>query len=222
MVVLDNPTPGGLSWQNGSATTRRPRTVNDSEADDPTPDEHALLLAAQDGDRQAFAGIVERYWDRLYRWLYNLSRDRHQAEDLTQETFAKVLAALPSFRPGSNFRAWLFRIGHNNFVNLKRAGKRYQPAVEEAESLPGPTAAQSVEDREALAAVRIAVDGLPHDFRNALLLHTQEGLSYREIAAIVKTTEETARWRVYKARQKLLKVLHPDLLPPGSTTETQE
>src|SRR5215813_9988253 len=87
-------------------------------------DESALVQQAQQGDRQAFGRLVERYWDRLYRWLYHLTRDRHKAEDLVQETFLKVLAALDSFRPGSNFRAWLFRIGHNNFVNLKRTERR--------------------------------------------------------------------------------------------------
>jgi RNA polymerase sigma factor (sigma-70 family) len=88
----------------------------------PLPDEEAeWIRAAQGGDRSAFARLVERYWDRLYRWLYHLTRDRHAAEHLTQETFLRALAAIKSFRPGSNFRAWVFRIGHNNFVNQKRA-----------------------------------------------------------------------------------------------------
>src|SRR5260370_29594225 len=50
-------------------------------------EEHALVSASQRGERQAFAQLVERYWDRLYRWLYHLTRDRHTAEDLVQETF---------------------------------------------------------------------------------------------------------------------------------------
>jgi RNA polymerase sigma-70 factor (ECF subfamily) len=219
-MLLDNPTPGGLSWQNAIAPTtcppRRPPTVlPDRDEDEPRREEALELQAAQAGDRAAFAKIVDRYWDRLHRWLYHLTRDRHQAEDLTQETFLKALAAIGSFRAGSNFRAWLFRIGHNNFVNLKRAGKRLKPpGMEEAEAPPEPTPMDAMADKESLAAVVAAVQDLPPDFKKALLLHTQEGLSYREIAAIVKTTEETARWRVFKARQKLMKVLHPDLVPP--------
>ena len=54
--------------------------------------------------------LVERYWDRLYRWLYHLTHDRHAAEDVAQETFLKAFAKLGTFRAGSNFRAWLFRI----------------------------------------------------------------------------------------------------------------
>ncbi|QEL15923.1 RNA polymerase sigma factor [Limnoglobus roseus] len=174
------------------------------------------IEAAQAGDRTAFARIVEHYWDRLYRWLYHLTRNRHQAEDLVQETFMKALGALGSFRPGSNFRAWLFRIGHNNFVNLKRSERRTRhPLPDESPApAPGGSTLDNMADREAVSEVAKAIQELPPEFRSALLLHTQEGLAYREIAAILKTTEETARWRVFKARQKLMKVLAPELVPP--------
>lgn len=182
----------------------------------PAGEESDWISAAQAGDRAAFARLVDRYWDRLHRWLFHLTRDRHRAEDLTQETFLKALAALASFRPGTNFRAWLFRIGHNNFVNLKRGEKRAgQPLADDTAAPPEPAPADAAGDREALAAVTAAVAQLPPDFRSALVLHVQEGLSYREVAAILKTTEETARWRVFKARQKLMKVLSADLLPPA-------
>jgi RNA polymerase sigma-70 factor (ECF subfamily) len=213
--LLDNPPPGGLSWQNAIFAPKATRQTMALAADDDQLTESAVLQAAQAGDRAAFAIIVERYWERLYRWLYNLTRDRHQAEDLAQETFLKALAALPSFRSGSNFRAWLFRIGHNNFVNLKRSSNRMKGSTnDETEAPMTPSPVDAMADRESLAAVQAAVNDLPPDFRIALLMHTQDGMSYREIAAIVKTTEETARWRVFKARQKLMKVLHSDLVPP--------
>lgn len=185
-------------------------------------DESEWIAAAQAGDRSAFARVVDAYWDRLFRWLYHLTRDRHRAEDLTQETFLKALAAVKSFRTGSNFRAWLFRIGHNNFVNLKRAERRAPQSPGEelatADIAAGPLTTAA--DREALARVNQAVQELPTDFRTALLLRAEEGMSFREVAAVLKITEETARWRVFKARQKLAKVLSPDLFPdlvnPGS------
>jgi RNA polymerase sigma-70 factor (ECF subfamily) len=188
-----------------------------TEQDPLLPDEESdWIAAAQAGDRHAFGRLVEKYWDRLYRWLYHLTRDRHKAEDLVQETFLKVLAALDSFRPGSNFRAWLFRIGHNNFVNLKRAEHRTgHPLPDDA---AGPAVAgppDTAADREALRVVAKAVAELPVEFRAALMLRADEGLSFREIAAVLRITEETARWRVFKARQKLMKVLAPELLPPA-------
>lgn len=184
------------------------------------PDEETeWIRAARDGDRSAFARLIDRYWDRLYRWLYHMTRDRHTAEDLTQETFLKALAALKTFRPGSNFRAWVFRIGHNNFVNQKRADRRTKHQLPEDLAAPDAGVAETgLENREALEAVARVVSELPADFRAALTLRVEEGLSFRDVARILNTTEETARWRVFKARQKLMKVLAPELLPPGAAT----
>jgi RNA polymerase sigma-70 factor, ECF subfamily len=176
-------------------------------------DEAGLIRAAQTGSREAFAGLVERYWERLYRWLCHLTRDSHGAEDLAQETFLKAFAALESFRAGSNFRAWLFRIAHNNFVNQKRAARfnRQPLSLEAPHGGPGPV--EEMLSREALQLLAKAVAKLPPDFRSALLLRVDEELSFKEIAEVLEVTEETARWRVFKARQKLMTVLAPELLP---------
>ncbi len=184
----------------------------------PAPDatlpdrESDWITAAQAGDRPAFARLVDAYWDRLHRWLFHLARDCHRAEDLTQETFLKALAAIGSFRPGSNFRAWLFRIGHNNFVNLKRGERRNTVALpdETPGADPASDPVKTAGDREQLARVSAAVAALPSDFRAALLLRAEQGMSFREVAAVLKITEETARWRVFKARQKLMTVLEPE------------
>jgi RNA polymerase sigma-70 factor (ECF subfamily) len=194
---------------------------------EPVPDlpsnldeEAEWIRAAQAGDRAAFAQLVDRYWDRLYRWLYHLTRDRHAAEDLAQETFLRALAAVKTFRAGSNFRAWVFRIGHNNFVNQKRAERRTKHQLpDDAAELDAITAESSAEHREVLEVVSRAVADLPSDFRSALLLRVYEGMSFREVAETLGTTEETARWRVFKARQKLMKVLPQELLPPGAASE---
>ncbi|MFO0935019.1 MAG: sigma-70 family RNA polymerase sigma factor [Gemmataceae bacterium] len=185
---------------------------SDPETNSPR-EETEWISAAQRGDRAAFARLVDRYWDRLFRWLVNLARDRHKAEDLTQETFLKALAALESFRPGSNFRAWLFRIGHNNFVNLKRSERRTKVALpEDAMAVDQGGPGGGAADREALSSVAEALSDLSEEFRTALVLHVQEGMAYKDVAKVLNTTEETARWRVYKARQKLLKVLPEDIL----------
>jgi RNA polymerase sigma-70 factor (ECF subfamily) len=196
---------------------------------EPVPDlppnlaeEAEWIRAAQAGDRSAFAQLVDRYWDRLYRWLYHLTRDRHAAEDLTQETFLRALAAVKTFRAGSNFRAWVFRIGHNNFVNQKRAERRTKHQLPEWAADDAIPVESSTESREVLEVVMRAVADLPSDFRAALLLHVQEGMAYRDVAETLGTTEETARWRVFKARQKLMKVLPPELLPGATSEEGKE
>jgi RNA polymerase sigma-70 factor (ECF subfamily) len=173
-------------------------------------EERALIHDAQRGDRPAFAALVERYWDHLFRWLYHLSRDRHAAEDLTQETFLKALAHLQKFRAGTNFRAWLFRIAHNAFINQARAGRQRQPLPEDVPALEdGP--AELAQQREAQQLLSREVGRLPAEFRAAFLLRVEEGLSFRQIADILGLTEETARWRVFKARRQLLRALAPEL-----------
>src|SRR5258708_1816318 len=94
-------------------------------------DEPAVVRRAQRGDRAAQATLVERYWDRLYRWLYHLTRDRHRAEDLAQDSFLKALANLERFEAGTKFGAWLFRIGHNNYANSCRGAGRRQALPED-------------------------------------------------------------------------------------------
>ncbi len=170
-------------------------------------EEHRRIVAAQHGDRAAFAELVERYWDRLYRWLYHLTHDRHAAEDLAQETFLKAFAGLKKFQAGTNFGAWLFRIAHNNFANQCRSAARRREAL--PDNLPDPRRgpAEEAASAEAVQDLARAINRLPAEFRAALLLRVEEGLSFRQIAEVLDLTEETARWRVFKARQKLLSVL---------------
>ena len=192
--------------------TRTVRVAHPPDTPRPTdPEEHRLVAAAQAGDRVAFAGLVDRYWERVYRWLYRLGHDRHVAEDLAQETFLKAFAGLPRFRVGTNFAAWLFRIAHNNFANQRRSASRRREAL--PDELPGRDAgpAAAALGRECLEGVARAVARLPAEFRSAFLLRVEEDLSFREIAAVLGLTEETARWRVFKARQRLMALLAPTL-----------
>jgi RNA polymerase sigma-70 factor (ECF subfamily) len=124
----------------------------------------------------------------------------------------KAFAHLDTFRRGSNFQAWLYRIAYNNFLNQRRVAGRTarQPFPE---NLPGgePGPEEQAMSRESLQMLARAVGRLPNEFRAAFLLRAEQGMSFREIADALETTEQTARWRVYKARQKLLSVLAAQL-----------
>src|SRR5262249_484500 len=126
-----NPAPSDRPVSASTCPARWAPVASPNDPDTLPLEEHLLVRAAQEGDRRAFAALVERYWDRLYRWLYHLTHDCHAAEDLTQETFLKAFAALDSFRAGTNFRAWLFRIGHNSFANQRRVAPRARPPIPE-------------------------------------------------------------------------------------------
>lgn len=177
----------------------------------PVADEQALIQSARQGERQAFAALVERYWDRLYRWLYHMTHDAHTAEDLTQEALMKAYRGLASFQPGTNFQAWLFRIAHNGLANYRRANRRVrQPFPGEAASAQAGPEEQAM-SREAFQHLARAIGRLPRDYRAAYLLRVEEDLSFREIAEVQDISEETARWRVFKARKKIMEVMTPYL-----------
>src|SRR5207302_8591800 len=98
---------------------------------------------------------------------------------------------------------------HNSFANQHRAASRQRAPLPDdlATGQQGPV--EQVLSRETLEGLAGAMERLPTDFRAALLLRVEEGLSFRQIAGILGITEETARWRVFKARQKLLGLLAP-------------
>ena len=172
-------------------------------------DERALVYRAQAGERAAFAALVDHYWDRLYRWLCHLTHHRQLAEDLAQEAFLKALAALGSFQVGTNFQAWLFRIAHNAFANQVRANRRVrQPFPDDLASVEDGPMEQAM-TKEMLQQLARAIGRLPADYRAALLLRVEEGMPFAAIAEVLEISEENARWRVFKARQKLMDVLAP-------------
>ena len=168
-------------------------------------DELLWIRRAQAGDADAFGALVDRYWTQIYRWLFALTHNLHTAEDLTQESFLKAWANLKQFTAGTRFRAWLFQIARNGYIDRRRSQRpeRNRPLPEQLPSADaGPAAA--LMDQETQAVVRKAIDDLPRAFRAPFLLRTQEELSYTEIAQVLSLTEETVRWRVFKARQLLL------------------
>lgn len=174
-------------------------------------DEPDLIQRSRQGDRQAFAALVERFWDPLFRWIHHLARDQHQAEDVVQEAFLRAFSGLPSFRENTHFRAWLFRIAFNTFLKQRRPATKVVAAF--PDDWPGsePDPAEHAMNRETLRHLARAVGRLPADFRAAFLLRVDEELSFKEVAHVLGITEETARWRVFKARQKLVEVMKDHL-----------
>jgi len=174
----------------------------------PYAEEQHWVRLAQAGDRQAFAALVDAYWTRVYRWLYGLTHNRHTAEELTQEAFLKAWTGLPELKEVSTFRPWLFCIARNYLISARRGprGIPVQMLTEETLSRePWPVeAVLATEGQEALEA---ALGRMPALLRGAFLLWTQEDMPYPDIARALAVTEETARWRVCKARQFLVKEL---------------
>jgi RNA polymerase sigma-70 factor (ECF subfamily) len=173
----------------------------------PYAEEDHWVRQAQAGDRQAFAALVEAYWTRVYRWLYGLTHNRHSAEELTQEAFLRAWMGLPELKEIATFRPWLFCIARNCLISVRRGprGTPVQRLEDEATMDGGPI--EEVLASEGQGLLELALGRMPALLRGAFLLWTQEDMPYPEVARALAITEETARWRVCKARQFLVKEL---------------
>jgi RNA polymerase sigma-70 factor (ECF subfamily) len=148
---------------------------------------------------------VARYWSDVYSLLQRLSGKTHDAEDLAQETFLRAFERRESFTPGTNLRAWLMRIAANAFVDLRRRQRVARPAelVDGTMEAP-PAAAGPMEQGELKASLDAAIGELPETPRMVFLLRARQEMSFREIAAMLGTSEENARWHMMQARRQLL------------------
>lgn len=155
-----------------------------------------------------FATIVRDYWEVVYRFLHRMTGDPHETEDLTQETFLRALNRLDTFQGGSGLRVWLLRIAANAYFDLQRRRRRvaFGPLDREPPASE-PAADHHLVVSEQAALLRAALEGLSETTRMVFHLRATEDLSFREIADLVGTTEQAARWHMHQARVKLLKQL---------------
>lgn len=165
----------------------------------------------------SFAELALPLFDSLYNFAHWLAQDRTEAEDLVQETYAKALRAFASFEQGTNFRAWMFRILRNTFLNSRTALAAVHTAAwggdEDASALPlDPETPESIflehADRQ---TIQEAIEKLPVAFREVLLLSDVEEMSYREIAEALAIPIGTVMSRLARARSELRKSLQGKL-----------
>jgi RNA polymerase sigma-70 factor (ECF subfamily) len=161
--------------------------------------------------------------DVLYRVARRLTGETADAEDLVQETLLKALRGWDGFRPGSNARAWLLTILRNAFINTYRRRRR-EPVAMDLDAVDRHAVVRDVAaaDPEADFFTRIvddtllrAVDALPEEFREALVLSDLEGLPYGEIAEVLGVPIGTVKSRLFRARRQLQKVLRDHAVEQG-------
>jgi RNA polymerase sigma-70 factor (ECF subfamily) len=177
----------------------------------PTEAEIDLITRAQQGDRGAYGELVRCHREGVINVVYRMCGDVNLAEDAAQEAFIRAWQHLPSYRPRSPFRNWVYRIATNVALDALR---RERETVD-IDALPlvasgqGPEAA--VEGMERGERVRQAVLALPPASRAVLVLREYEGLSYREIADTLGVPMGTVMSRLNYARNRLRESLAPYL-----------
>ncbi|QRM19735.1 RNA polymerase sigma factor RpoE [Dechloromonas sp. TW-R-39-2] len=186
-----------------------------------------LVEKAQGGDKHAFDLLVSKYQRKLGRLLSRFIRDPAEVEDVSQEAFIKAYRALPSFRGDSAFYTWLYRIGINTAKNyLVSQGRRAPTSTEfdseEAETFEDAGLLRDINTPESLLlskqigqTVNAAMDALPDELRQAIVLREIDGMSYDEIAEIMDCPIGTVRSRIFRAREAVAAKLRPllDIAP---------
>jgi RNA polymerase sigma-70 factor (ECF subfamily) len=180
-------------------------------------------MSDADARRAAFEAEVLPQLDALYRLGLRLTTEPSRAEDLVQDTVLKAFRSWERFQPGTNIRSWLFTILRNTFINDYRRRQR-EPIPMDLESPESGLAlrAASDEDPEGTFFSQIvdekvleAIDRLPEDFREVLVLSDVESLSYAEIAEIMKVPVGTVKSRLFRARRQLQAALYDHAVEMG-------
>jgi RNA polymerase sigma factor (sigma-70 family) len=158
-----------------------------------------LAQRAADGDERAFAAIFDRYHQRLYRYCLALVGDSQDAQDALQNTMVKVLRALPGEKRQIELKPWLYRIAHNESIELLRRRRDVRPLNAELIA-PGSGLAAEVVSRERLRQLISDLEDLPERQRGALVMRELSGLDFPQIGTALGTSAAVARQTVYEAR----------------------
>lgn len=171
-----------------------------------------ILSEVSAGKVDAYGKIVGRYHGRLYNFIYRFVGDRETAEDIVQETFLRAFRKRDEYRAIANFSTWLFTIAGNLAKSELRRRKRWRMVSAERDEetdtgmeLPDESARPDKVAESSIADVQIqnAINSLPNNYRQVILLRDVEGMSYQEISEIVDCPVGTVKSRVNRARLKL-------------------
>lgn len=176
------------------------------EADSELP----LIKRTGEGDRQAFQQLYSIYEKRLYAYLMKMLECKEDAEELLVEVMLAVWQGAKSFRGRSKLSTWIFGIAHNKaMTRLASKSKRAITDLDQAKDLqaPEPSPHNRQLERESKEKIQAALRQLSHEHREVVELTFYHGLSYAEIAQIVKCPVNTIKTRMFYARQRLKQLL---------------
>lgn len=205
LAMPGNP-PSGFT---PSAPALTLRAMNDAGTSD-----EGLMLAWVAGEIAAFEQLYARHRTRLYRYLLRHLRDGALADEMFQDVWQKVIAARAGWVPDAPFGTWLYRIAHNRLADHWRAAKHRPPTPEDGDEraarIPDPdTPERSLSEFEQRRQLQLALDELPPEQREVLVLRLEQDLSLEEIGAITGVGRETVKSRLRYAMDKLRARLGP-------------
>src|SRR5450755_3986381 len=200
--------------------------VEHTDSEPPAPQEESVLVhRARQGDLAAYDELVKRYQERIYATIYHMTSNHEDANDLAQDSFIKAFQALKSFKGGSSFYTWLYRIAVNKTINfLKQRKNRVHMSLNDLDfnTENNPDLVALISDKtprrdiglaELQEKLNAALQRLSESHRLVVVLHDVQGQSHEEIAEIMDCNIGTVRSRLFYARQQLQSLLADYLKP---------
>ncbi len=192
--------------------------TRDAERKDDRLKDEELVAAILKGREDRFVELVERYQGRLVNYLYRLLRNLDEAHDMAQEVFIKIYQALEGFDPRYRFSTWLFRVAQNAAIDHIRKRRlklvtihRPDPETGERQDWEFPSPERGpyghLRNRERGGAIQEAIDSLPWEYRELILLRHFGEMSYDEIAKLKEMPLGTVKNKLFRGRQMLKKQL---------------
>lgn len=187
--------------------------------DSPQPTDAELVAAVLKGEQERFSDLVQRYQGRLVNYLFRLLRSTQEAEDLAQEVFFKLYQALDRYDPKYKFSTWLFRVAQNaaidrirkrrlQLVSMDRQGTGDEDFGTWEFPSPDPGPYRDLRNLERGEAIQRAIDSLPWDYRELIVLRHYGELSYDEIAKLKNMPLGTVKNKLFRGRQMMKESLH--------------
>ena len=164
--------------------------------------DEALARAAADGDGEAFASLLGRHYDRVFRLAFRLTGARAEAEDLTQDICAALPAKIAAFRGEARFTTWLYRVVVNASNDRRRRRATHAKAAAGWGEVELARRAEAEETAEALDWLTAAMRALPEELRDTVALVLDE-VTHAEAAEVLGISEGTVSWRMSEARKRL-------------------
>lgn len=199
--------PDATGPTTGFTASAPPRTLPRMNAGADTNDD-VLMLAWTGGDAAAFEMLYARHRGPLYRFLLRQLRDPALADEFFQDVWQRVIAARHGWKPEAAFRTWLFRIAHNRLGDHWRGLKHRPPAPEDGDEraarIPDPSSPEhELSEFEQRRRLQLAIEDLPDEQREVVLLRLEQELSLEEIGEITGVGRETVKSRLRYAMDKL-------------------
>lgn len=186
--------------------------------------DQALVERAQAGDKKAFELLVSKYQRRLSRLVARFVKDPDEVADVVQETLIKAYRSLGNFRGESAFYSWIYRIAVNtakNYLNQNSLNYAISATDKDGEEVDltekiadWHTPEAEMINREIMDTINQAIEQLPEELRQAIVLREVDGLSYDEIAQVMNSPAGTVRSRISRARDAIAEQLRPLLNTP--------